>query len=57
MVKKNPILASSPDIIPNEVEVQGDVNILEMAPGHLSQDEENGEVAVQKKLEVEVQKL
>jgi hypothetical protein len=26
-------------------------------PGHLSQDEENGEAAVQKKLEVEVQKL
>jgi hypothetical protein len=52
MVKKDPILASSPDI-PNDVELQGDVNILEMAPpGHLSQDEDNGEV--QKKLEVKV---
>jgi hypothetical protein len=58
MVKKKEleeILASSPDL----VEVRGDVNILELAPGHLSQDEDNGnnQEELQKRLEVEAKKL
>jgi hypothetical protein len=60
MVKKKEleeILASSPDL----VEVRGDVNILELAPGHLSQDEDNNggnnQEELQKRLEVEAKKL
>jgi hypothetical protein len=59
MVKKKEleeILASSPDL-PKDVEVQGDVNILELAPGHLSNDEEGGREETQKRLEVEAKKL
>ena len=51
------IHASSPDL----VEVRGDVNILELAPGHLSQDEDNNggnnQEELQKRLEVEAKKL
>ena len=64
MVKKEveEILASSPDL--KEIELQGDVNILEGGP-HLSQDEDgsmnkNKEaelLATQKRLEFEAKKL